>query len=83
MFPQAAKEDGIINSLKNSAHKTSDELHETANQAGRKARAMFHTASDEISQAGERVSAEIHNNPVRSSLIALGVGMVMGALYRR
>lgn len=82
MFPSTAKDDTVSN-LKNSAHEVSTELHNAANQAGRKVRSMYNTASDEISHASEKVTGEIRSNPVRSSMIALGVGVLLGALIRR
>lgn len=82
MFPSTAKEDAVTN-LKNSARETKDELHEVANQAGRKVRNAFNAASDEIAHASETVTTEIRSNPVRSTAIALGVGVLLGALLRR
>lgn len=82
MFPSKAKDD-TSKSLKNSANEIKDELQDAANQAGRKVRRAFNSASDEISSASDKVTTEIRTNPVRSSVIALGVGMVLGALLRR
>ena len=75
--------DETIRHVKKAAHEADDDLHDAANQAGRKVRGMLDTAGDEITHAGNRVSKEIHTNPVQSSLIALGVGVVLGALLRR
>ena len=79
MFPTSAKEDTV----KNATHEIRDDLNHAANQAGRKVRNMFNSASDEISHASENVTTEIRANPVRSSAIALGVGVLIGALIRR
>lgn len=75
--------DGAISNLKHSAHELNNDLHDAANQAGRKVRSIFNSASDDISHAGHQVTAEIRSNPVRSSAIALGVGVLLGALLRR
>jgi len=75
--------DETIHHVKKAAHEVDSDLHDAANQAGRKVRGMIDTASDEITHASDRVSKEIHSNPVQSSLIALGVGVVLGALLRR
>jgi len=72
-----------VSSLKNTANEFNNDLHSAANQAGRKVRSMYNAASDEISHAGEVVTSEIRSNPVRSSMIALGVGVLLGALLRR
>jgi hypothetical protein len=60
-----------------------DNISDYANQAGRKMRSFMDTAGNEFSHASERVTTEIRNNPVRSSLIALGLGYVLAALIRR
>jgi len=59
------------------------DLREVANQAGQKVRSIYNTAHDEISHAKDTMTREIRTNPVQSSLIALGVGFVLGALFRR
>jgi ElaB/YqjD/DUF883 family membrane-anchored ribosome-binding protein len=82
MYPSTAKDDAVT-TLKNSANEAGAELHNAANQAGRKVRSMINTASDEISHASEKVTGEIRSNPVRSSMIALGVGVLLGALLHR
>ena len=74
MFPATAKD--------NTCEMTND-LHNAANQAGRKVRSMVNAASDEISHASEHVTSEIRSNPVRSTMIALGVGAIIGALLRK
>ncbi len=59
------------------------DLRDAANKAGRKVRNLFNNASDEISHATETVTTQIRSNPVQSSMIALGVGVLLGALLRR
>ncbi len=75
--------DDAIHHVKKAVHDVDNDLHDAANQAGRRVRGMLDNAGDEITHAGNRVSKEIHTNPVQSSLIALGVGVVLGALLRR
>lgn len=82
MLNSPTKDDAVTN-LKNAAHDAGTELHHAANQAGRKVRSMIHSASDEISHVSESVTSEIRANPVRSSLIALGAGVLLGVLLRR
>jgi ElaB/YqjD/DUF883 family membrane-anchored ribosome-binding protein len=82
MFNSPDKDSNTIH-LKDAACEMSDNLHEAAHSAGRKVRGMFNTASNEISSAREYVGAEIRSNPVRSSVIALGAGVLLGALLRR
>jgi ElaB/YqjD/DUF883 family membrane-anchored ribosome-binding protein len=85
MFSTATKEDAtnLKNASQNTAQDIKGDLHTAANQAGRKVRNLFNSASDEISQASDTVTTEIRSNPVRSSMIALGIGVLLGALIRR
>jgi len=92
MLSSATKND--VNNLKNSAQNVRDDFRDaandvkadanvTANQLGKKIRGFFDSASSEICEASDNVSTQIHNKPVQSSLIALGVGFVLGALLSR
>ena len=74
MFSAATKD-----SAQNTVQDVKSDLTTAANQAGRKVRNLYNSASDEISQASETVTKEIRTNPVRSSMIALGIGVVLGA----
>jgi len=56
---------------------------DAAHDAGRKVRGFIDSATDELTHAKETVTKEIRTNPVQSSVIALGVGFVLGALFRR
>lgn len=82
----ATKEDAVTN-LKTTGRDLnrdlSSDLHKVANQAGRKVRSLYNTASEEITHATDTVTGEIRSNPVRSSAIALGVGVIIGMLMRR
>lgn len=82
MYSSNVKE-GTVSELKGSTRAIKDDLQKTANQAGRKIRSLYNTASDEFSHASEKVTSEIRTNPVRSSIIAMGVGVLLGALLRR
>jgi ElaB/YqjD/DUF883 family membrane-anchored ribosome-binding protein len=87
MFTAATKDD--VETLKNTsqtfreADKTKDELRQAANKAGRRVRDLVETATDEIVHAKDTVTTQIRTKPVQSGLIALGVGFVLGALFRR
>ena len=54
-----------------------------ANQAGRKVLSLAHSARDGVTHATGSVTKEIRNNPVQASLVALGVGYIIGMLSRR
>jgi len=89
MFTTTAKDDTVQNlknpaqNLRDSAAETSNDLRDAANKAGRTVRNFVHSASDELSHAKETVTTQIRTNPVQSSLVALGIGFVLGALFRR
>lgn len=82
MFNSTNKDRATL-SLKDASCDLSESLQDAAHNAGQKVRGMLHSASDEVSQAREYVGSEIRSNPVRSSVIALGVGVLLGALMRR
>jgi hypothetical protein len=82
MFNSPTKDSNTIN-LKDASCEMGESLNDAAHNAGRKVRGMLHTASDELTHARDYMGAEIRTNPVRSSVIALGAGVLLGALLRR
>ena len=71
------------NRARNKAGHVVEDLSHYANDAGRKVRHFIDSASDEFGHATDKVSGEIRANPVRSSVVALGIGFLIGALIRR
>jgi len=73
--------------LKNDANELAgsvkSDLNTAANQAGKKVRSFINSASDEITHATDTVTTQVRQNPVQSSVIALGVGFLLGSLFRR
>ncbi|MDD5585408.1 MAG: hypothetical protein PHY92_00435 [Alphaproteobacteria bacterium] len=69
------------------ASEMKDELGTMAHEAGQHARKIIDTASEtaktEISSATTAIKTQIREKPIQSGLIALGVGVVLGALLRR
>ncbi len=82
MSAKSINEDNVA-SMKRPAREATEDLHEAAHQAGCKVRGMVDKASGEFSHVSDHVTQEIHANPVRSSVIALGIGVLLGALIRR
>ncbi len=72
-----------LSTLKSAAHEANDDLHVAAHEAGRKVRRIYNSVGEEISDTSDHVTSEIRKNPIRSSLIALGIGVVLGALLRK
>ena len=58
-------------------------LYDIADNARRKVSEYADYASDHFNEATGRVGKEIRTNPIRSSLIALGVGYFLSVLFRR
>ncbi|MGZ3304504.1 MAG: glycine zipper domain-containing protein [Asticcacaulis sp.] len=54
-----------------------------ANEAGVKVRHFVDRTADDLGNVTQNVETEIRGNPVRSAMIALGVGFVIGALLAR
>ena len=75
---RTAKNDGIA--LANAA---ADDLSEMAHRAGRKVRSYYNAAADEIGDDYGQLTTRIKANPVQSAFIALGAGVLLGALLRR
>jgi ElaB/YqjD/DUF883 family membrane-anchored ribosome-binding protein len=83
MFPTKPVKDSTINNIEESACDMANSITSAGNQAGQKVRSLYNNASDEVTHASEKVTGEIRSNPVRSTVIALGVGALIGALLRR
>jgi ElaB/YqjD/DUF883 family membrane-anchored ribosome-binding protein len=71
--------DDIRGDLSSAAHHLGEQLREFAESAGE---GIAH-AKDSVVDAGDAVATKIRKNPMPSALIALGVGVVVGALLRR
>ncbi len=73
--------------IKKDLHETADAMKEDAEQiarsVGRQVRALADTAEHALGEATHSVSEKIHEKPVQSSLIALGIGVLLGLLFRR
>lgn len=65
------------------ADAVSDDLSEIAHRAGRRVRSYYNAAADELSDDYGQLTSRIKSNPVQASFIALGAGIVLGALLRR
>ena len=70
-------------SFDSKAHNIVDDVAEYANRTGKKVRRIFDEAGNELHHASDFVKSEINTNPVRSVLIAAGVGALLGMIIRR
>ncbi len=74
------------NDIRNTANEGREALHSVsdyANEAGQKVRGLFDKTLDNTNRVTHNVEAEIKSNPVRSSIMALGAGFILGALLTR
>ncbi len=62
---------------------STDEASKLAHKAGHKLREVINTASDEARDAKATIIKEVRQLPVQASVIAAGIGLVLGFLLRR
>ena len=60
-----------------------DSVSEYANEVGQKFRGFVDRTLESTNKVSSGMQDEIRSNPVRSSLIALGAGFILGALLTR
>lgn len=75
--------DEASDDLRDGVKVVKDDLQKVANNAGRRVRNFFDTASSEASHVKESMTHQIQEKPMQSALIALGAGFILGALFRR
>lgn len=75
--------DGIVKDMRNGLESTAHDLRQAANNAGTAVRDIAEKAATETSRATHDAMSYVRTNPLQSSMIALGAGMVIGALLRR
>jgi len=68
---------------KDAAAAVRDDLEDVARRTGHHARELADSAGHSLADVGAAMKVKIRDNPVQSSLIALGIGLMVGALYRR
>lgn len=83
MFSSTSSESTEARETKENLEKSAEGMQEAAHAAGRSARDFLDTTGKKVSQASDNVTNEIRRNPVRSSMIALGAGVLLGLIWRR
>ncbi len=71
------------NDLRNAANDSKYNPTETAAVAGRQVRDFVDTAGEQIQELSEKVTTEVRKNPVGASVAAIGLGFILGVLFRR
>ena len=59
------------------------DMDDLAKTAGKQARKMVSEAEESVMETASTVSDRIRDNPIQSTAIALGIGVILGALIRR
>lgn len=75
--------DRTVDNVEKTARHVADDLSARASEAGAKLRTLFDDAQGQINKAGGRLNQEVHDNPVRTGLLALGAGVLIGMLIKR
>jgi ElaB/YqjD/DUF883 family membrane-anchored ribosome-binding protein len=60
-----------------------DDVEAVARRTGHHVRELADTAGHNIKDVREATTERIRDNPIQSSVIALGIGLLVGMLYRR
>ena len=69
--------------VREAADQIGSDARSVAHRAGAEARRVFSTAKDEFDHATEFAGGQIRQRPVQATLLALGAGLLLGALLRR
>lgn len=73
----------MYSSASNNGPQISDDAGSKISNASRKVLNFFDHTGQEISHAKETVTTHIQQKPLRSTFLALGVGLIIGALVSR
>ena len=73
----------VKNDISDTVDALNGDLHKMAHQAGGHLREYADSAETNVKETADSVAKQIRANPIKSSLIALGAGVVLGALFRR
>ena len=79
-------ENDVRNTVRDAEHRAADvanHVADYASEAGAKVRGLVNRTVDDVSHVSRNVESEIKTNPMRSSLVALGAGFIIGALLTR
>ncbi len=87
---KALAENDARNSIRDAAHDLQDRgadlvdnVSDYASEAGARVRGFVDRTVDDVNHVSRNVEDEIRGNPVRSTLLALGIGFVLGAVLTR
>jgi ElaB/YqjD/DUF883 family membrane-anchored ribosome-binding protein len=72
-----------LSTIYDAAAAIKEDVESLAHSAGRRMRGAIDEAQTSVTEATGNATAVIRDNPIQSSVIALGVGMLFGLLMRR
>jgi len=75
--------DHVKSDIHDTVNAVNGDLHKMAHQAGGHLREFAGSAEQSVEDTAGSVAKQIRANPIQSTLIALGAGVVLGALFRR
>jgi len=70
-------------STRDAASAIKDDLGAVAQRTTKHVRELADSAEHGLADIGDAMAAKIHHHPIQSALVALGIGVVVGMLYRR
>jgi len=90
----AKKGDHLIHDVRETAHHFTDDardaatavrddLEDVARRTGHHVRELADSAGHSLADTGKAITVKIRDNPIQSSVIALGVGLTIGMFFRR
>lgn len=79
----AAKSFGAKSESGEAARDAGHTFTEKAAAAGHQVQNLINTTSDHISEFSEKLTSEVRNNPVSASIVAAGMGFILGLIVRR
>ena len=75
--------DGAKDDLRSTSCSIQDDISAAAAHAGAEVRSLINMASEQIGETSKRISHEVQTNPMRSTLLAIGLGFFVGMIFRR
>lgn len=73
----------VKSDIRGTVHAVRDDIEDIARHAGRQMRDLANSAEESVAAATETVTGRIRDNPVQSTLMALGAGFLLGLFFRR
>ena len=73
----------VKDDVRDIADTAKDDLHSIAREAGKRVHAFVDSATQNTSETAESIKTKMQESPFKTSAIALGIGFVVGMIFRR